>query len=178
MFISIPVANITGKCIFQSCLSSCSRFGILQIRFSIAFSSFMFSASVGLADLSEKISIFEVKEDIYHSLQNYSLWFDVAGILFNNLLNQELKSLMGSLDSDFKLEISLIKVATDLSSLNLVKNYSWKAFQLLMDPAGSEKYHDPAAPCKVYGKSLTTTSSSVTPFRFIDNIKLFYVFFC
>ena len=42
-----------------------------------------------------------------------------------------------------------------------------------MDPDGNEKYQDPTATCKVYGKSLTTVSSFVTPFKFIDNIKLF-----
>lgn len=41
-----------------------------------------------------------------------------------------------------------------------------------MEPEGREKYQDPADPCKVYGKSLTTTSSSVTPFKFSNNMKL------
>ena len=67
----------------------------------------------------------------------------------------------------------MINFVLDLSSPNLVKKCSWKSFQLSMDHGGNEKYHDLAAPCKVYGKSLTTSSSSVTPFRFIDNIKLF-----
>ena len=97
----------------------------------------------------------------------------MVGILFKSLLNHELRSLIVSLDSALRFERSLINVSVDLSSLNLVKNYCWKMFQLIMDPNGNEKYQGPAAPWKVYGKSLTTASSSVTPFKFTNNIKLF-----
>ena len=97
----------------------------------------------------------------------------MVGISFKILLNHELKYLIGFLDSVLGFERSLINVVVDLSSPNLVKNCSWKIFQLIMDPDGNEKYQDPVAPCKVYGKSLTTAASSVTPFKFTDNIKLF-----
>jgi len=143
------------------------------ICFSTAITSFIFSAKVGLAALSTKMAIFKGKAEIYHSIRTSSLGLDVAGTLFKSLLNCELKSLMGYFDSVLRLERSLINVVVDLSSSNLVKNCSWKAFQLLMDLGGNEKYHDPAAPYKVYAKSFTTASSSVTPFKFIDNIKLF-----
>ena len=78
-----------------------------------------------------------------------------------------------SLDSVLRFDRSLINVVVDLSSLKFVKDFSWKMSQLVMDPDGNEKYQDPVAPCKVYGKSLTTTSSFVNPFKFIDIIKLF-----
>lgn len=142
------------------------------IHFLTAIASFIFSTNVGFASLSMKMVICKGKVETYHSLQTSSLGLNIARILFNSLLNHELKSLMGSFDSVLRLERSLINVAMDLSSPNLVRNCSLKAFQLLMDPGGNEKYHDPTASCKVYGKILTTTSH-VTPFKFIDNIKLF-----
>ena len=43
----------------------------------------------------------------------------------------------------------------------------------MIDPEDNEKYHDPAVPCSVYGKSRTTTSSLVTPLRLIESMKLF-----
>ena len=119
------------------------------IHLSTAIASFMFSAKVGLAAISTKISIFEGKAVIYHSLQTFSLGFEVVGILFKSLLNRELKSLIGSLDSALKFERSLIKVVIHLSSPNLVKKCSWKISQLVIDPDGNEKYHDPATSCKV-----------------------------
>ena len=100
----------------------------------------MFLAKVGLAALSTKISMFEGKAVIYYSLLTCSLGFESLGIFFKSLLNHELKSLMGSLDSALKLERSLIKVATDLSSPNLVKKCSSNISQLVIDPDGSEKY--------------------------------------
>ena len=110
---------------------------------------------------------------MYHSFRTSSLGLDAASILFNNLLKHELKPLMGSFDSSFGLERSLIKVVVDLSSPNLVRNCSWKASQILIEPGGNEKYHDPATPCKVYGNNLTNVSSSTTSFKLMDNMKLF-----
>ena len=117
--------------------------------------------------------MFEGKADMYHSLSTSSLGLDAVGILFKSLLNDELKYFRGSLDSVLRFERSLINVDVDLSSSNFVKNFFWKIFQLVMDPEGNEKYQDPAAPYKVYRKSLTTTSSLVTPFKFMDNLKFF-----
>ena len=93
------------------------------------------------------MAMFEGKTVIYHSLLTCSLGLSSVGILFKSLLNQELNSLMGSLDSILKLERSWTSVAKDLSSPYLVRNYSWKIFQLVMDPEGKEKYQDPADPC-------------------------------
>ena len=109
----------------------------------------MFSAKVGFAALSTKIAIFEGRTVIYHSLLIFTLGLEAVGILFKSLLNRELNSLIGSLCSILRLERSLINVAKDLSSPYLVRNYSWKMFQLVMDPEGREKYQDPADPCKV-----------------------------
>lgn len=92
-----------------------------RMHFSIAISSFIFSAKVGLVALSSKIVVFEGRAEIYHSFWTSSLGLDVASILFNNLLKRELKSFIGSLGSTFKLERSLIRVTMDLSSPNLVK---------------------------------------------------------
>lgn len=117
-----------------------------MIHFSTATTSFIFSTNVGLAALSMKMAIFEGKAEIYHLLHTSSLGLDVTKILFNSLLNHELKSLMGSFDSILRLERSLINVVVDLSSPNLVRNFSRKSFQLLMEPGGNEKDHDPAAP--------------------------------
>lgn len=100
----------------------------------------MFSANVGLATLSTNIAMFEGKVDIYHSLQTSSLSLDAIGILFKSLLNRELKYLIGSFDSVLRFERSLINITVDLSSPNFVKNYSWKIFQLVMDPKGNENY--------------------------------------
>ena len=117
--------------------------------------------------------MFEDRAEIYHSFWTLSLSLDTVGILLNNLLKRELKSLMGSFSSAFKLEKSLIRVVVDLSSPNLVKNYSWKASQLLIELDANEKYHDLAFPCKVYRNNLITVSSSTTSFKLMDNMKLF-----
>jgi len=81
----------------------------------------MFSANVGLAALSTKIAEFDGKAEIYHSFWTSSLGLDTIGILFNNLLKRELKYLIDSFCSAFKLERSFIKVVVDLSSPNFVK---------------------------------------------------------
>lgn len=96
-----------------------------------------------------KIAIFDDREDMYHSLQTSSLGLEAVEILFKRLLNRELKSLIGYLNSVLRFDRSLINVVVDLSSLNLVKNFSWKISQLVMDLDGNEKYQDPATPCKV-----------------------------
>jgi len=75
-----------------------------------------------LAALPTKMVEFEGKAKIYHSFWTSSLGFDIFGILFNNLLKRELKYLIGSLGSTFKLESSFIKVVVDQSSSNFVKN--------------------------------------------------------
>jgi len=82
----------------------------------------MFFANVGLAALSTKIVEFEGKVEIYRSFWTSSLGLDAVAILFNNLLKRELKSLIGSFGSAFKLERSFIMVFVDLSSPNFVKN--------------------------------------------------------
>jgi len=74
----------------------------------------MFLANVGLAALSTKISMFEGKTNMYHSLQTSSLGLDAVGILLKSLLDRELKSLIGSLDSVLRFERSLINVVVDL----------------------------------------------------------------
>jgi len=99
-------------------------FSTAKIHFSTAIASFIFSANVGLAALSTKMVVFEGRAEMYHSFQTPLLGLDVAGILFNNLLKHELKSLMGSFGLTFKLERSFIKVFVVLSSPNLVKNFS------------------------------------------------------
>lgn len=75
---------------------------------------------------------------MYHSLLICSLGLEVVGIFFKSLLDYELNSFIGSLDSILRFERSLINVARDLLSPYLVKNYSWKMFQLVMDPDGKE----------------------------------------
>jgi len=47
---------------------------------------------------------------------------------------------MGSFDSTYKLERSLIRVMVERLYPNLVMNYSWNMFQLSMEPDGNEKY--------------------------------------
>ena len=81
---------------------------------------------------------------------------DVSGVLFKNLLNLELKSLIFSLGLALGLERSLIKVAVVWSSPNLVKDCSSNMSHIVMDPNGNEKYHEPLDPSKVYGNNLTT----------------------
>ena len=120
-----------------------------KIGFSTTIASFMFSAKVGLATLSTKIVVFEGRVEMYHSFCTSTLGLDATGILFNNLLKHELKSLIGSLDSTFKLERSLRRVVFQRSSSHLVRNYSWKTFQLSMEPDGNQKYQDLADPSKV-----------------------------
>ena len=65
---------------------------------------------------------------------------------------------------------SLMSDAVVRSSPNLAKNCSSKIFQLGIERAGNEKYYDPADPVRVYGNNITTTSSSVTSFKFMANI--------
>lgn len=84
----------------------------------------MFLAKVGFPALSTKMDIFEGKVVMYHSLQIFSLGLESVGILFKSLLNQELNSLIGSLVSILRFEISLISVAKDISSPYLVRNCS------------------------------------------------------
>lgn len=86
---------------------------------------------------------------MYHLFCTSALGLDATGILFNNLLKHELKSLMGSFDSSFKLERSLIRVVVEWSYPNLVRNCSWNTFQLSMEPDYNEKYQDPTDPSKV-----------------------------
>ena len=119
------------------------------MKFSTSMAFVMFSAKVGLVGLSTKLVVFEGREDIYHSFWTSSLHLDSIKILFNNLLKCELKSLIVSLGSTFKLDRSLRRVVVDQSSPNLVRNCSWKASPLLMEPDGNEKYHDPTDPYKV-----------------------------
>ena len=83
---------------------------------------------------------------IYHSLLTSLLGLEAVGILFNSLLKCELKYLMGSFDWALRFDRSLISVAVDLSSPNLIRNCSWKMSQLVIDTDGNEKYHDPAVP--------------------------------
>lgn len=109
----------------------------------------MFSAKVGFSALSTKITIFKGRAFIYHSLLIFSLDLEVVGILFKSLLKRELNSLIGSLYSILRFKGSLINVAKDLSSPYLVRNCSWKMFQLVMDTEGREKCQDPADPYKV-----------------------------
>ena len=85
---------------------------------STSIASFIFSPKVGLEALSMKILVFDGRAEMYHSFWTSSEGLDVVGILFNNLFKRELKSLMGSFSSAFKLERSLVRVAIDLSSPN------------------------------------------------------------
>lgn len=100
----------------------------------------MFSTNVVLAALSTKIAMVDGKADMYHSLLTSLLGFEAVKILFKSFLKRELKYFIGSLDSAFKFNRSLISVAVDLSSPNLVNNFSWKMSQLVMNPNGNEKY--------------------------------------
>lgn len=120
-----------------------------MIHFSTAIASFIFSAKVVFLALSMKIAMLDGKAEVYHSLRTSLVGLEAVGILFNILFKRELKYLMGSFDSALRLDRSLISDAIDLSSLNLVTNFSWKISQLVIDPDGNEKYHDPAAPCRV-----------------------------
>jgi len=70
-------------------------------------------------------------------------------ILFSNLLNLELKSLIFSSELAFELERSLIRDEIVWSSPNLAMNYSSNMSQLVIDPVGNEKYHDPADPWRL-----------------------------
>jgi len=94
------------------------------MRFSTASASFIFSARVRFAALSTKISIFEGKDVIYYSLLTCSVGLEALRILFKSLLDHELNSFIGSLEFVLRFERSFINVATDLSSLYLVKNCS------------------------------------------------------
>ena len=78
---------------------------------------------VGLAALLTKIVVFEGRVEMYHSFQTSTLGLDAIEILVHNLLKCELKSLISSLGSTFKLERSLIGLVVDLSSPNMVRNY-------------------------------------------------------
>ena len=109
----------------------------------------MFSKRVALLALSTKIAILEGREDIYHSICTSTVGFGAAGILFSNLLNMELKSLILSSEFYFRLERSLIKDVMVLSSPNLARNISSKVSQFLIEPTGREKYQDLADPWKV-----------------------------
>lgn len=91
-------------------------------RFSTANASVKLSTKVVLFALSTKISKFGGKSVMYHSHLTSSLSCEAAGILLRILLNHKLKSLMGSLASALRLDRSLINVAVDLSSPNLVRN--------------------------------------------------------
>jgi len=109
----------------------------------------MLSVKVVLLALSMKIAIFDGRAVIYHSHCTSSLGWEAVGILLKILLKRKLKSLIGSLVSALRLDRSLSNVAVDLSSPNLVRNYSWKMSQLVIDPEDNEKYHDLVVPCKV-----------------------------
>jgi len=119
------------------------------IHFSTAIASFMLSAKVVLLALSMKIAMFDGRAVIYHSHCTSSLGWEAVGILLKILLKHKLKSLIGSLVSALRLDRSLSNVFVDLSSPNLVRNWSWKMSQLVMDLEGNEKYHDPAVPYRV-----------------------------
>lgn len=111
--------------------------------------SFMFSTRVSLLALSTKNVILEGREDMYHSNCTYIVGLEEDGILFNNLLNMELNSLILSFKLAFMLETSLIKDVMVLSSPNFTRNISSKAPQVLIKPVGREKYQDPTNPWKV-----------------------------
>ena len=142
-----------GSSLKETFLDLCYSMGFLfsraMMHFSTAIASFILSAKVVLLALSMKIAMFDGKVEMYHSLCTSSLGLEAVEILFNGLLKRELKSLICSFNSALRLDRSLINVAVDLSSPNLVKNCSWKISQLVIDPDGNEKYHDSAAPCKV-----------------------------
>ena len=91
-------------------------------RLSTANASAKFSTKVVLLALSTKMAKFEGKAVMYHSHLTSSLGWEAAGILLRILLNRKLKSLMGSRASALRLDRSLISVAVDLSSPNLVRN--------------------------------------------------------
>ena len=84
----------------------------------------MFFTRVSLLALSMKIAILEGRDDMYHSICTSTICFDATRILFNNLLNLELKSLILSSELAFKLEISFINDAMVLSSPNFARNTS------------------------------------------------------
>ena len=84
----------------------------------------MFSTRVALLALSTKITISEGRDDIYHSICTSTVGLEEDGIFFSNLLNMELKSLIFSSVLVFKLERSLIKDTTVLSSPNFARNTS------------------------------------------------------
>lgn len=84
----------------------------------------MFSTRVALLVVSKRNVILKGREDMYHSICTSTVGFEASRILFSNLLNLELKSLIFSSEFYFRLEISLIKHAIVLSSPNFVRNIS------------------------------------------------------
>ena len=81
------------------------------------------------------MAIFEGRVEMYHSICTSTTGLEVAGILFNNLLNLELKSLILSPEFVFRLERALIKDATVLSSPNFVRNSCSKFTLSIIVPA-------------------------------------------
>ena len=94
---------------FDFLSSICDLFSKAIILLSTQRDYFMFSTRVALLVLSTKIAILEGREDMYHSICTSTAGFEAVGILFSNLLNLELKSLILSYEFAFKLERSLIK---------------------------------------------------------------------
>jgi len=82
----------------------------------------MFSERVTLLALSTKMVILEGKLEMYHCVCTSTTGLEEVGILFNNLLNIDLKSLILSPEFVFRLERALIKDATILSSPNFARN--------------------------------------------------------
>lgn len=116
--------------LFDFLSSICDLFSKAIIIFSTDNAYFMFSTRVTLLALSTKIAILEGREDMYHSICISTAGLEVVGILFSNLLNLELKSLILSSELDFRLERSLIKDTTVLSSPNFARNISSKVSEI------------------------------------------------
>lgn len=74
---------------------------------------------------------------------------EVSKILFNNLLNLELKPLIFSFGLVLRFDRSLIKVVVVQSSPNFNKKCSSNVSQLVIDLASKEKYKDLADPSNV-----------------------------
>lgn len=99
--------------------------------------------------MSIKVIIFEGKVLMFHSILTSTHGLEAAGILFNNFLKHELKSLIFSFGLALRFYKSFIKVEVLMSSQNFLRNFSSNVSQSTIDPSGREKYEDPVSPSNV-----------------------------